>query len=60
MNAFPNNKTLLTAINHPNMKSGDVIIRLNGETIHARLTDLHMNMQDSNYTTVEIKGIVTG
>lgn len=60
MNAYPNNRALLSAINHPNMKSGDVIIRLNGETIHAQLTNIQMNMRDSNYTTLEITGIVSG
>ena len=59
MNAFPNNRALLRAINHSNMESGDVIVRLNGETIHAKLTNISMNMRDSHYTTLEITGIVT-
>lgn len=59
MNAYPNNTALLAAINYANMKSGEVIIRLNDETIHARLTNISMNMRDSNYTTVEISAVVT-
>lgn len=49
---------MITAINHSNMKNGDVVIKLNGELITGQIKAIKMDMREACYTSFEIEGII--
>jgi hypothetical protein len=57
--AYPSNQALINAINYANMKNGEVIIKLNGETITANLTSIQINMKEAHLTTLELSAVIT-
>ncbi len=57
--AYPSNQALINAVNHANLKNGEVIIKLNGEVIVGRLQSISMEMREANYTTFCIEGVIS-
>lgn len=58
MATYSSNQALIAAINHSNMKDGEVIVKLNGEVITGNITSIKMEMRESHYTVFEIEGII--
>jgi hypothetical protein len=52
------NHNLIAAIKHSNMNNGEVVIKLNDQYITGNITAIRMEMQELNYTTFEIDGII--
>jgi len=58
MSIYHNNKALIAAVNHANLKNGEVIIKLNNEIITGDIKSIQLNMRDGFITEFTITGLI--
>ena len=58
MTAYTSNQALVNAMNHSQMKNGEVIIKLNDEIITGNISAIKMEMREACYTTFELEGVI--
>ena len=58
MSVSQNNKALIAAINHSNLKNGEVVIKLNDEFITGNIRSIQLEMRDGFITEFTITGLL--